>query len=59
MAERGNPERGKAELEMSEQRAVASRRVLDSADRVLSDIRALSATEDKWATLVRDAFRGN
>jgi hypothetical protein len=46
------------ELEESRRRAAESRHVLDSADSVLSDIRALNGPEDFWADLVRDVFRG-
>lgn len=58
MPERGRPERGLHELQESQRRAERSREVLDSADKVLEDIRALSSPEDFWAALVKDTFRG-
>jgi hypothetical protein len=58
MAEPGDPERGLRELEAARERAAASAEVVDSADRVLSEIRSLRGPEDQWAMLVRSVFRG-
>lgn len=58
IADGGDPERGLRELRISQQRAVESREVVESADRVLSDIRALRGSDDRWASFVRDALRG-
>lgn len=58
MSDSGDPERGLRELRISQQRAAASREVVESADKVLSDIRALRGSDDRWAMFVRDALRG-
>jgi hypothetical protein len=58
VVEPGHPERAKRELETSRARAAESAEVVDSADKVLSEIRSLRGSDDQWAALVQVAFRG-